>query len=177
MADNLEKGLVQVYTGSGKGKTTAAFGQALRAHGAGLTVTIVQFLKDGCSPEVKALRASIPEIEIFCFGKSGFVGPSGPDEDDIRQALEGLEKCLLIVGEGSTDVLILDEICTAVALGVIEEEAVLNILKLRPHFMELILTGRGATGKILENADLITDMQEVKHPFTLGQQARRGIEY
>lgn len=177
MDKRLEKGLVQVYTGNGKGKTTAAFGQALRAHGAGLKVVIVQFLKEGTSGEVKALREAIPEIAVFSFGTGDFLLPSGSQETHREQCRKALDKARDTIFNNGTDVLVLDEICTVVELGVVPETAVVEILASKPENMEVILTGRGATKKILEAADLVTEMQEVKHPYYFGQKARKGIEY
>lgn len=177
MTEKLTKGLVQVYTGNGKGKTTAAFGQAIRAYGAGLRVCIVQFLKDGSSAEVTALRTLAPEIVIICCGEKGFIDPSGPFGRDKDIAATGLASCKEIMAKNEADVLVLDEICTAVSLGVIEEGALLQLLKLRPAGVEVILTGRGASPGIISAADLVTEMREVKHPFARGERARKGVEY
>ena len=177
MAGKLKKGIVQVYTGNGKGKTTAAFGQAVRALGAGLEVSIVQFLKDSRSSEVQAVLRAMPEIKVYCFGRTGFVHPFSPSDEDVRQALRGLEKCREILEHDCPDVLVLDEICTAVSLGLIGEDAVLRFLQMRPGNVEFVLTGRKATPGIIGAADLVTEMREVKHPFSLGQSARKGIEY
>lgn len=177
MGERLEKGLVQVYTGNGKGKTTAAFGQALRAQGAGLKVVVVQFLKEGTSGEVKALREAIPEIAVFSFGTGDFLLPSSSEEAHQEQCRKALDMVWETIRNNWTDVLVLDEICTVVKLGVVPEKAVLEILNSKPENMEVILTGRGATKEILEAADLVTEMQEIKHPYNSGQGARKGIEY
>lgn len=177
MSGKLTKGMVQVYTGNGKGKTTAAFGQALRAYGSGLGVAIVQFLKDGSSGEVSALKSSIPEVEVFCYGAEGFIGPSGPCPEDMQRAFDGLQKCYQILSLNKIDILVMDEICTAVSLGLLDESSVLSLLKSRPGHVEVVLTGRNATPAIIAAADLVTEMMEIKHPFAFGQAARKGIEY
>jgi len=176
MAERLTKGLVQVYTGDGKGKTTAAFGLALRAFGAGLHVCIIQFLKDGSSGEVSALRREIPCIQILCCGSKGFLFGT-PSDFQYREAMTGLETCREILLEGIIDLLVLDEICTAVSLGLVEEEAVLGLLEQKPAWVEVVLTGRNATPGIIAAADLVTEMRAVKHPYETGQEARRGVEY
>lgn len=177
MRDRLEQGLVHVYTGTGKGKTTAAFGQALRAYGSGLQVAIVQFLKIGSSGEVKALQAEIPEISVFSFGTGSFVVPSCSTEEQRDQCRKAMDKAWEILDSSEVDVLILDEICTAVDAGVLEEGLVIELINSKQENLELILTGQGAGEKILGAAHLVTDMQEIKHPYHTGVAARKGIEY
>lgn len=177
MAGKLIKGLVQIYTGNGKGKTTAAFGQAVRAYGAGLSVSIVQFLKDGSSSEVQALQKAMPEIQVYCYGRTGFIVPPRISSEDIEKALTALGKCQEIIEQDCPDLMILDEICTAVSLGVLSEKQVLRLLEMRPENAEFVLTGRNASPGIIEASDLVTEMREIKHPFSSGQSARRGIEY
>lgn len=177
VGDRLDQGFVQVYTGTGKGKTTAAFGQALRAYGAGLKVAIVQFLKVGDSGEVKALQTKIPEIAVFSYGTGGFVVPSSSKQEHRDQCSKAMDKAWEILNSNEVDVLVLDEICTAVEAEVLEERLVIELINSRPKNLELILTGRGAGEKLLGAAHLVTEMQEIKHPYQTGVAARKGIEY
>lgn len=173
----LEQGLVQVYTGTAKGKSTAAFGLALRAAGSGLKVTVIQFMKTPDYGEHRSFLRLRPEIEVKTFGRKGFVHRTGMRPEDYTLAEEALEYARNIMKSGGVDVLILDEINVAVYYGLLKEEAVLNLLKERPSKVEVVLTGRYAGAKIIEAADLVTDMCQVKHPYERGIQARKGIEY
>ncbi|NLK01155.1 MAG: cob(I)yrinic acid a,c-diamide adenosyltransferase [Clostridia bacterium] len=175
MGDTLHRGFIQVYTGEGKGKTTAAFGQALRAVGRGLKAAIIQFLKDGNSGEVISMGRLAPEMRVFSFGGEGFC--LRPSQEDFLNAQRGLAKAEDLMGSGGLDILILDEICMAVHLGLVKEASVLKIMKEKPCQMELILTGRNASKGIIEYADLVTEMKTIKHPYTGGIKARLGIEY
>ncbi len=170
-------GIVQVYTGKGKGKTTAALGQALRACGWGMRAMVIQFMKDGRNSGEIAASAFIENLKFECFGSGGFVERGHPLSEDLRLATEGLRRAEEILRTGSCDILILDEINVAVDLGLIEEEAVLRLLDLRPPNMHLVLTGRGARASIIQRADLVTEMREIKHPYGSGRKAERGIEY
>jgi len=174
----LEKGLVQVYTGDGKGKTTAALGLALRAVGRGLKVVIIQFLKaDGSTGELISARRLWPELEIKSMGKTGFIGPDGPTAQDVSLARAALDEARNIIRKGACDVLVLDEINVALSLGLVSEAAVLELMTNKPPFLELILTGRGAPHSILEKAHLVTTMSSTRHYFDQGQSARHGIEH
>jgi len=178
MLGKLKRGLVQIYTGDGKGKTTAAFGQALRAYGRGLKVSIIQFLKDGNSGEVMAVKKMIPGIEVSSFGRPGIISRAGLTAKDRNLAVEGLNRAKQLIRDGDQDILILDEICVAVWLGLIPENEVLGLIKEKPEHMELIFTGRYATEKIIDAAHLVTEMREKKHPHNkTGMKAREGIEY
>jgi cob(I)alamin adenosyltransferase len=168
---------VQVYTGSGKGKTTAAWGQALRACGWGMRAVVIQFMKDGRNSGEIAASTSIENLKFECFGSGDFVEKGQLLPEDLRLAAEGLRKAEEILGAGSCDILILDEINVAVDFGLIEEEAVLRLLDLRPPNMQLVLTGRGARAAIIQRADLVTEMREIKHPYASGRKAEKGIEY
>jgi len=171
------RGLIQIYTGDGKGKTTAAFGQALRAAGQGLKVFIIQFLKgEGESGERTALKGN-PLIQIETFGRKGWVARDRPDPEDKKWVQKGLARALEVMEEGRVDLLILDEVNVAVAYGLLRIEEVLDLSDQKPAGMELILTGREAHPQILERADLVTEMKQVKHPAQRGVKARRGIEY
>ena len=172
----LQKGIIHIYTGNGKGKTTAAIGQGIRAVGAGLRVYMIQFMKGYSYSEVKALQSS-KNFMIKQFGRPDFVDKKNPAEIDIRYAQEALEHAKQIIESNRYDVVILDEINVALDYQLIKEDEVVNMLKEKPNKMELILTGRYAPQKIIKNADLITEMLEIKHPYKNGMKCRRGIDY
>jgi cob(I)alamin adenosyltransferase len=174
-----KKGLIQVYTGEGKGKSTAAIGQAVRAAGHGFKVGSVSFFKDPRAfgyGEHKSLENL--EIKTFLFAKKHphFYKELNPD-DVCRECSEGLEFIKELFHDPSWDMLILDEINIAVRDGFLKEEAVLSLLETKPKKLELVLTGRGATEKIIEKADLVSEVREVKHPYSQGIKSREGIEY
>jgi len=173
----LERGLVQVYTGDGKGKTSAAFGLALRASGRGLKVYVIQFIKGGFDyGELHAIDR-LPNLELKAFGRGRFVMEKPPLDEDVHTASEALAFAERIIKEGEHDLVILDEINVAVDLGLISLEKVLKMIGKRPEHVELVLTGRHAPTEIIEVADLVTEMREVKHPYCKGVPAREGIEY
>ncbi|MBW2107623.1 MAG: cob(I)yrinic acid a,c-diamide adenosyltransferase [Deltaproteobacteria bacterium] len=173
----LEKGFVQVYTGDGKGKTTAALGLALRAVGHGLRVVMIQFLKDdGRAGELAAAQHLAPLLTIKPMGRPGFIGPEGPQPGDVELANAAMQEAEKVLSEKGCDVLILDEINVAVHLGVISQKALLALVARKPSNMELVLTGRGAPEGLLQKADLVTTMQCTKHYYDVGQAARLGIE-
>ena len=177
MEHDAQRGLVQVYTGDGKGKTTAAVGLAVRAAGHGLRVFFLQFMKgDPNYGELLALRA-IPGIEVVQSGLPTFVKMGAPGIEDLRLARGGLALAREILEAGRHDLVVLDEIVCAVAYGLIEEARVLDLFDLRPPSVELVLTGRYATPALLARADLVSEVREVKHPFRDGILARRGIDY
>lgn len=172
-----EEGLVQVYTGDGKGKSTAAFGLALRAMGRGLKVKIVQFLKgDTRYGEIIALQ-QFPAIEVVQFGSPEFVNPLHPREEDRRLAQEALEQGRQALLSGRYDIVIMDEVHVAAKLGLISVEDILALIGERPKRVELVLTGRDADPRVIEAADLVTQMTLIKHPYQKGISARYGIEY
>ncbi|MHC5081689.1 MAG: cob(I)yrinic acid a,c-diamide adenosyltransferase [Planctomycetota bacterium] len=169
-------GLVMVFTGDGKGKTTAAFGAALRALGAGWKVHVVQFVK---SPrpygEVVAAERLIPDLTVVSAG-IGFVREGkGPSPEEHRAA--ALEALALCREARDAQLLILDEVNFALSKGLLGTEEVLTFIEKRPAGQTVILTGRGAPEAIVQRADLVTEMVEVKHPFAKGVQARKGIEH
>ena len=173
----LDRGLVQVYTGEGKGKTTAAMGLALRAAGHGLKVHIVQFMKGGPeSGELVALRRQ-PNVTVRRFGTGHFVNLARPGTEDLQQAQLAVCHILDLLREGDYDVLVLDELNVALHARLVSLDQVLSILAARPSHVELVLTGRGAHADIIERADIVTEMRAVKHPFALGVDARMGIEF
>jgi cob(I)alamin adenosyltransferase len=167
--------MIQVYTGEGKGKTTAAFGLALRAAGAGLKVYIGQFLKKGGFSEINALK-KIERIKIEQFG-SGASIIGEPKQEDIKLAKEAFLRIKEIIAAGDYDVVILDEINVAVKLGLVKLDELIELIKNFPAQKEIILTGRNAADKIKEIADLVSEVKEVKHYFKKGIQARKGIEF
>jgi cob(I)alamin adenosyltransferase len=173
----LEKGLVQVYTGNGKGKTTAAFGLALRAIGRGLKVYIIQFIKGGFDYGELYIVDKLPNFTLKAFGRGKFVTEKPPGKADVELAEEALALAEEVVKSGEYDIVILDEINVALNLKLIQIEKVLELIKNKPKHVELVLTGRYAPNEIIEAADLVTEMKEVKHPFNKGFQARKGIEY
>ncbi|MDQ1333314.1 MAG: cob(I)alamin adenosyltransferase [Thermodesulfobacteriota bacterium] len=169
------KGYVQVYTGNGKGKTTAAFGLALRAVGAGLRVFIAQFVKNSEYSETKAVKKWSDAITLKQYGRGDFLNRK-PDASDVQAASEGLKEVQEIMMSGRYDVIILDEINIATYYHLISVEELLAFLKARPDRVEVVLTGRKADPRIIEAADLVTEMKEVKHYYRQGVEARVGIE-
>jgi len=174
---SLKKGLIQVYTGDGKGKTTAALGLALRAAGHGLRVYIIQFMKGWPNyGELKAVKF-LPGVTIRQFGGPHFVNRNNPSPNDIRMAREALEEARRAILSGDYDIVILDEINVALDFGLITLEEVLALLEEKPEGVELVLTGRNAHPEIIRRAHLVTEMKEVKHPYREGILARKGIEF
>lgn len=173
----MEQGLVQVYTGDGKGKTTAAVGLAMRAAGKGFRVLMVQFLKGRHYGEIESVKRMGDSFRIIQSGLDTFVKRGEPSEEDVRLAREGLETAREAIMSGDYDVVILDEINCAVDLGVLAVDEVLPLIDERPEGVELVLTGRGAPEEFCERADLITEMKNVRHCYDAGVGMREGIEY
>lgn len=171
-----EKGTVQVFTGSGKGKTTAALGCGLRAAGHGFRILMIQFMKGRRYGELDAVK-HVPGFDILQFGRDSFVEKGNLTAEDMELARRGFDKALEALGSGSYDMVILDEINVAVDYGLLPLEDVLGLIEHKPLHVELILTGRYAHKKIRDAAHLVTDMLETKHHFLAGVQAREGIEY
>lgn len=167
--------MIQVYTGNGKGKTTASLGLAIRASGAGLKVFIGQFAKGRHYSELSALR-KIRNIKVEQFGSACFIRKR-PDEKDIKLAENGLKKIRKIISKGIYDLVILDEINIALNLKILKLRDVLTLIKKTPRKTELILTGRYAHPRILKIADLVSEIKEVKHYYRKGIKARKGIEF
>jgi len=172
----LEQGLVQVYTGDGKGKSTAAFGLALRACGYGLKVVIVQFMKTPDYSEYLAFPRLAPEVEVKTFGRKGFIHRGGARPEDYEQARAALDYAREVMHSGRADILILDEINVAHFFGLLKEEEILALLAERPPQVEVVLTGRNAPPGVIAAADLVTEMRQVKHPYEKGINARQGID-
>jgi len=169
------RGYVQVYTGRGKGKTTASLGLALRAAGAGLKVYIGQFMKKTTYSEVKSLRKFKDIIVVEQFGGECFVSRKIRREDKLL-AQKGLEKAKRVIESGKYNLVILDEINVALSYGLLKEDEVIKVIKCRPKAQEIVLTGRNASLQIIKLADLVTEMREIKHYFSKGVRARKGIE-
>lgn len=170
----MRKGQVQVYTGDGKGKTTAALGLSLRACGAGWRVLIGQFIKARETSELRLFRKRLPEVTIEQYGR-GMIRGSVTTEDQAA-ARQGINRLSEQMVRGEYDLVIADEINVALAKGLIPLEAVLNLIRDKPAHVELVLTGRNAPPSILDHADLVTEMRCVKHYQASGVPAREGIE-
>lgn len=170
-----KKGLIQVYTGDGKGKTTASLGLALRAVGHEMNVYMIQFMKGKINYGELLASKNIPNLTIKQFGRPDFVNKKNPEKVDIDFAKQALKHAKEILNE--CDILILDEINVALDYKLIELEEVIELIKNKPENVEIILTGRYAPKEIIEIADLVTEMKEIKHPYQKGIQARIGVEY
>jgi cob(I)alamin adenosyltransferase len=177
LGQRLERGLTQVYTGDGKGKTSAAFGLALRAVGRGLKVYVIQFIKGGFDYGELYVVKRLPNFKMKAFGRGKFVTDVPPAEDDVKLAKEAFKLAREVVNGGEYDVVVLDEINVALHLKLIGIEEVVELIRSKPKHVELILTGRYVPPEVVELADLVTEMKEIKHPYTKGVPPRRGIEY
>lgn len=172
----MEKGYLQIYTGDGKGKTTAAMGLALRAAGAGLRVYVGQFVKDMKYHEVQLIEQALPQIVVEQLGRGCFLDRP-PDDGDRQAALEGLNHVRRLMESGQYDLMILDEFSIAIVCGLFTEKDALSLLDARPDSLELALTGRYMPQSLLDRADLVTEMKEIRHYYaTQGLLARDGIE-
>ena len=171
--DNL--GLVQIYTGTGKGKTTAALGLAMRAAGHNLKIAIIHFMKIWNYGEVKSLRKL--GIDLFRYGTTELIDPKNPSPVDFEQANKALSKAEELIEKAGYDILILDEITVAVDFNLIPLKRVVDLLDKKPDNLELVLTGRKCPQELIERADLVSIINEIKHPFQKGLKARKGIEF
>jgi cob(I)alamin adenosyltransferase len=173
----LAQGLIHVYTGNGKGKTTAALGLALRAAGREMMVCMIQYMKGGapCGEHLAALRLA-PYLTIIRTGREGRVNRENPADEDVRLAREALTLAGQAISGGEYDMVILDEINGAIACGLISVDEVIALIESKPTEVELVLTGRNAHERIIAAADLVTEMREVKHYYKTGVPARQGIE-
>ena len=169
------KGYIQIYTGNGKGKTTAALGLALRAAGAGKKVFFAQFVKGQIYSEVKALQLYLPMVEIKQYGLSCFIRDT-PTQADIEMAKEGFKEVSEIILSGKYDIIVLDEANIAIFYKLFSANELIAVLKQKPEETEIIITGRYAAPELIEVADLVTEMLEVKHYYQKGVNARVGIE-
>lgn len=171
----LMRGYVQVYTGDGKGKTTAALGLALRAAGHGMRTYVGQFMKGQPYGELDALRGH-PSITIEQYGDARCIRREEVTSKHVAQAHQGLERAQEAMRSGQYDIIVLDEINVAIWFGLLDVDEVLAFLEQRPEHVEVILTGRRALPQLIERADLVTEMREVKHYYQQGVIARDGIE-
>jgi cob(I)alamin adenosyltransferase len=171
-----ERGIVMLFTGDGKGKTTAALGAAMRAAGHGARVFVIQFMKGRLYGELAA-AGKIENLTIEQYGRDEFVDSKNPEAVDIELASKGWKRALEIVSTEQPDMLVLDEINVAVSFGLIPQEDVIDFTRGRPAGMDLILTGRYAPDRFLEIADTVTEMKEIKHHYNDGVEMRKGIEY
>ena len=175
-----ELGLIQVYTGTGKGKTTAAIGAGIRAVGQELRVHMIQFLKGGENfppyGEVRAL-ALIPQFTLEQYGLDHFVNPRAISNEEREIVKRGLQQADRVLTSGDYDLVILDEINVVLDLGMASLEDILSMLKKKAPHSEVILTGRGAPKGLIDFADLVSCVNDVKHPFNAGVSARLGVEY
>ncbi len=169
------KGYIHVYTGNGKGKTTAALGLAIRAVGAGKKVFIGQFLKSGDYSEMNTLKKMADQILVEHYGLGHFV-KGCPSSEDIEAGRKGYTRVTQVLEKGEHDLVILDEGNIAVKYGLFSEQEMLDLLEKKPDHVEIVITGRGATQRVMDKADLVVEMKAIKHYFQAGVNARVGIE-
>ena len=178
MGKKLKEGYIQIYTGDGKGKTTAALGLAFRAVGHDYKVFMIQFMK-GCIEygELETARRLAPNMTIVQMGRDTFVNKENPDPVDVEWAQKGLALAHEIMEKNEVDILILDEINVAVDYGLVSLEQAIELMEKKPKDMELVLTGRYAHPELVKRAHLVTEMVEIKHYYALlGVDSREGIE-
>jgi cob(I)alamin adenosyltransferase len=173
---SLKKGLIHVYTGDGKGKTTAAIGLGVRATGDGLKVYMIQFMKGRRYSELDAL-AQLSNFTVVQFGRDEFVSKQKPEQIDIDLARKGLAHAKEVLQKGVYDVVILDEINVAVDYKLLSVQDVVKLIESKPEKVELVLTGRYASPEIIKRADLVSEILEIKHPYQKGVQSRKGIDW
>ena len=171
-----EQGLVEIFTGDGKGKTSAALGTVLRALGHGLRVYIVFFMKGDFPYGERNILSQLPNVTGVSFGQREFVDPKNIKPEEIEQAKKALAAARQAMLSGSYDLVVLDEVNIAVAWNLVSLDEVISLIKDKPPKVELILTGRQADARLIELADLVTEMREVKHPFHQGIPEQIGIE-
>ncbi len=171
------RGTIQLYTGNGKGKTTAALGMALRFLGHGGKVCIIQFMKNSDSyGEIQTIR-QLSNVEVFSMGRDEFVNREAPEIKDVELAVEGLEKARECILSEQYDLVILDELNVALDFHLVELEQVLELIDEKPEWVEIVLTGRYAANELLDRADTVSEIKEIKHHFQKGVDARSGVEF
>ena len=171
----MDKGYVHVFTGNGKGKTTAAIGLSVRAAGAGMKIFFGQFIKKGEYSEIKALKRFEDLITIEQFGLGRFTTEK-PELEDIQAARKGLQRAQEVIASGQYDMVILDEANVAVKLGLLQVQELVGLIIHKPRELELVITGRYASPRVIEMADMVTECQVKKHYYDSGTAARVGIE-
>jgi len=174
---SFKKGLVQIFTGDGKGKTSAALGVVLRALGHGLRVCIVVFMKGDYPYGEWKFLSKIPNVKVARFGFRTFTDPANVKPEEIEQAKQALATAREAMLSGSYDLVVLDEVNIAIGWKLIELDEVVKLIQDKPSNVELILTGRHADTKLVEMADLVTECLKIKHPYDKGMVARQGIDY
>jgi cob(I)alamin adenosyltransferase len=177
LMERYRKGLVQVYTGNGKGKTTAAFGQALRAVGQGFRVCVIQFMKGRKYGEFLAAERYLPNLTVRLSGLDSFVMRDNPAPLDIELAKQGLVLAREAIASGDYDMVILDEINVALDFKLIFQAEIIDLIRTKPPALDLILTGRYAPPEIFALADTVSEIHDVKHHYNAGIKDRAGIEY
>jgi len=175
--ERLSRGLVQVFTGDGKGKTSAALGIVLRALGHGLRVYIAYFMKGDYPYGERRILSELPDVDIVSFGGRGFVDPANIKPEEIEEAKQTLAAAREAMLSGNYDVVVLDEVNLAAAWKLVELDEVIRLINDKPPNVELILTGRQADTELIKLADLVTEMLKIKHPYDKGMAARKGIDY
>jgi len=173
----MEKGLIQIYTGNGKGKTTAALGIAMRALGHNYKIYVIQFMKNHPNSGELLISKFLPNINIIQTGQTSFVDRNTPSKKDKLLANKSLKLALEIAKSSDYDILILDEIITSINFNLIKCEKVIELLQEKSDTLEIILTGRNAPQELIEIADLVTEMKEIKHYYNKNIKARMGIEF
>ena len=176
-AEPLRRGLVQIFTGDGKGKTSAAIGAVIRALGHGLRVYIAFFMKGEHPSGERSILSQLPNVTMESFGARGFVDPVNINPEEKEQAKRALASARKAMLSGNYDLVVLDEVNLAAAWNLVELDEVLKLIDDKPEGVELILTGRRADSKLVQSADLVTEMLKIKHPYDKGVAAREGIEY
>ncbi len=172
----MKKGYFQIYTGDGKGKTTAALGLALRGVGAGMRIYIGQFVKSMEYHEISVIKERIPEITVELYGIDGCIAGREPSQRDILSAKNGLKRAVEVLRSKEYDLVILDEVTICGFFKLLSKEEILSIVESRPQCSELIMTGRYAPDYLIEKADLVSEMKEIKHYYAKGVDASDGIE-
>jgi len=176
-SEPLRRGLVQIFTGDGKGKTSAAIGAVIRALGHGLRVYIAFFMKGDYPYGERNILSQLPNVTMESFGTRGFVDPTNIKPEEKGQAKQGLAAARRAMLSGSYDLVVLDEVNLAVAWNLLELDEVVRLIEEKPEGVELILTGRRADSRLVKLADLVTEMLKIKHHYDKGVVAREGIEY
>jgi len=177
-AEPLSQGLVQILTGDGKGKTSAALGIVIRALGHGLRVCIISFMKGGDYPYgERVILSQLPNVSIKSFGSQGLVNPEDIKPEEKEQARQALAAAREAILSGQYDLVVLDEVNLAAAWKLVELDEVVRLIKDKPQSVGLVLTGRQADTKLIQMADMVTEMLKIKHPYDAGIKAQKGIDY